>query len=173
MNGVAVEPSSHLARNPTYTSRTRAWDLASSPSTAITKYHCTLTFRSMVNLTKWLADVLPSNEAGSGGSGRPFPLQVPDLPTSNLEDFVTQSVCIFDPRFSLSGVCHLRHVRGRGEKRGTCQHGSILAVGGNDGTISCVNADDGTISFVLDATQQPPEFHSEAGVFHMAFYTEW
>ncbi|KAJ7376419.1 hypothetical protein OS493_034696 [Desmophyllum pertusum] len=43
MNGVAVEPSSHLARNPTYTSRTRAWDLASSPSTAITKYHCTLT----------------------------------------------------------------------------------------------------------------------------------
>lgn len=124
------------------------------------------------------------------------PYKVPDLPTSNLEDFVTQSVCIFDPRFPFqefvtcvmyAGVVKTWHMPTYERREAEIENkhtltfkkvlnvvkyspdGSILAVGGNDGTISCVNADDGTISFVLDATQQPPEFHSEAGVFHMAF----
>ena len=47
--------------------------------------------------------------------------------------------------------------------------GTILAVGANDGIISCVNTENGQISFVLDPSQQPPEVHGEAGVFHMAF----
>ena len=124
------------------------------------------------------------------------PYKVPELLNNNLEDFVTQSVCIFDPRCPYqqfvtcvlyAGVVKTWHMPTYERKEADIQNkhtltfkkiinvvkyspgGSLLAVGGNDGTISCVNTDDGTISFVLDLTQQPPEFHSTAGVFHMAF----
>ena len=312
-----MEPSSHLAKNPTYSSRTRTWDLTSSPSTAITKYHCTLTsgpwslspngqqlcclatkhgieeeedlFLSKVGSTP--QKCTPCNIPGSmseyrriypqgcpfsrdgsmvasirvvGGSlqlsitsarnaktlcsekvskvcvgfrgvvvdcafspnGRVLavtsshghvyflttarlalmnsldsakilaPYKVPDLADSNLEDHITQCVCIFDPRFPFqgfatcvmyAGVVKTWRMSSYDRKDANFQNkhtltlrkllnvvkyspdGTILAVGANDGTISCVNTENGTISFVLDASQQPPEFNSEAGIFHMAF----
>lgn len=121
---------------------------------------------------------------------------VPDLTDSNLEDFIMQSVCIFDPRFPFqefvtcvmyAGVLKVWRVLGNDFKETGAinKHslmfkkllnvvkfspdGTLVAVGANDGTISCVNTDDGTISFVLNASEQSPEFHSDAGVFHMAF----
>lgn len=312
-----MEPSSHLAKNPTYTSRTRTWDLTSSSSTAITKYHCTLTsgpwsispngvqlcclatkhgieeeedlFISKVgstpqkctpcNIPGTLSEYrriypqgCPFSGDGSmvasirvvGGSlnlsvtntrnaktvcsekvskvcvgfrgvvvdcafspngqllavtssqGNVYflistrlaltksldsakilaPYKVPDLGDSNLEDYVTQSVCIFDPRFPFqefatcviyAGVVktwrmssfdrrdieiQVRHNLKFKKMLNVVRYspdGTLLAVGANDGIISCVNTENGQVSFVLDPSQQPPEFHSEAGVFHMAF----
>ena len=316
IQGAVVEPSCHLAKNPTYSSRTRTWDLASSPSTAITKYHtltsgpwsispnglqlCCLATKHGIEEEEDLfickvdsspQKCTPCNISGGTSEyrrvypqGCPFsrdgnmiasvrvvsgvlhlsitsarngrtlcsekvtkvcpgfrgvvvdcafspnsrylavtssrghvyflsttrltlmnsleimkilsPYKVPDLTDNNLEDFITQSVCIFDPRFPFqefvtcvvyAGVVKIWRMSGTSIKDAVFQikhtlafrkllnvvryspHGTILAVGENDGTISCVNTDDGTISFVLDASQQPPEFHSEAGVFHLAF----
>lgn len=317
IQGAVVEPSSHLAKNPTYSSRTRTWDLTTSPSTTITKYHCTLTsgpwsispnglqlcclatkhgieeeedlFLSKLgtspqkctpcNIPGGMSEYrriypqgCPFSHDGSvvacirvvGGAlhlsitnarnaktlcsekvskvcpgfrgvvvdcafspnGRYLavtsshghvyfltsarlalmnslenskilaPYKVPDLVDSNLEDFITQSVCKFDPRFPFqefatcvmyAGVVKTWNMSTNDIKDTDIQNkhtlmfkkllnvvryspdGTILAVGSNDGTISCVNTEDGTISFVLDASQQPPEFHSEGGVFHLAF----
>ena len=312
-----MEPTSHLAKNPTYTSRTRTWDLASSPSTAITKYQCTLTTGpwsispnglqlcclttkqgieevedlflsrydstpqkcSSCNIPGGMSEYrriypqgCPYSHDGSiiasirivagalhltitaARNGRTIcservskacfgfrgvvvdcafspngrllavtssygqvyllncarltrvnsldcatllsPYKLPELASGNPEEFVAQSVCTFDPRFPFqefvtcvlyAGVVKTWHMSCYDKNDSKIQNrhiltfkkvlnvvryspnGSILAIGGNDGTISCINADDGTIRFILDATQQPPEFHSEAGVFHLAF----
>ena len=315
--GVVVEPTSHLAKHPTYTARTCTWDLASSPSTAITKYHCALTsgpwsispngqqlcclamkqgvheeedlFLSRYDSTP--QKCTPCNIPGSLSEYRriypqecPYshdgntiasirvvagalqlaitaarngkticservskvcfgfrgavvncafspndrllavtssygqvyllnstrltrvnsldcvsilsPYKVSELANGNPEDFVTYSVCVFDPRFPFqefvtcvlyAGIVKVWQMSCCDKKDSEIQNrhtltfkkllnvvryspnGTILAVGGKDGTISCINVDDGTVSFVLDVTQQPPEFHSAADVFHVAF----